>query len=135
MPASFCPSCGTPVENGASYCPNCGAAIPAATSSAQFTTPTQPNQTYGNAMGNSFASLDQPLNVGQFVGVMLLSGIPLVGLILMFVWAFGSDVNTNKKNYARAFLIIAAIGLALSILLSTILATAFATIFSSVGRY
>lgn len=128
MPASYCPSCGNPVENGVLYCPNCGAAIPGS-STAQIFSGTQAGQA-GPGSG-----LDQPMSVGQYVIMMLLSGIPLVGLILMFVWAFGNDINTNKKNYARAFLIIAAIGIAVSIFLSSILAATFATIFRSVRSY
>jgi hypothetical protein len=37
--------------------------------------------------------------------MMILSGIPLVGFILLLVWAFSSTENPNKKNYARAVLL------------------------------
>lgn len=59
---------------------------------------------------------NEPMSVGQWVATMLLLAIPLVNIILLFVWAFGSNVNTNKKNYCRAALIIAAVVLVLYIL-------------------
>lgn len=47
----------------------------------------------------------EPLTVGQYIGMFLLLMIPLVNIVLLFVWAFGSGVNLNRKNYARASLI------------------------------
>lgn len=42
---------------------------------------------------------------------------PLVGLILMIVWACGGCRKLQKRNLARASLILAVIGLALSLVL------------------
>lgn len=52
---------------------------------------------------------DAPLSMGQFLGMMLLTCIPVVGLILLLVWAFSGSSNENKKNFARAELIMAII--------------------------
>lgn len=52
---------------------------------------------------------DAPLSMGQFLGMMLLTCIPIVGFILLLVWAFSGSSNENKKNYARAALIMAII--------------------------
>lgn len=69
-----------------------------------------PQQQYGNSSyGNSGYGNNQgdtsPMSVGDFVISMLLSIIPLVGLILLFVWAFSSGTNVNKANWAKAQLI------------------------------
>jgi uncharacterized membrane protein YdbT with pleckstrin-like domain len=40
---------------------------------------------------------------------ILLSAIPFVGFIMLFVWAFGNSVNPNKQNYAKAYLVFIAI--------------------------
>lgn len=45
------------------------------------------------------------VKVGDWMIATLIVGIPLVGLIMLFVWAFGKDVNENKKNWAKANLI------------------------------
>ncbi|WP_315971382.1 hypothetical protein [Paenibacillus sp. N3.4] len=36
---------------------------------------------------------------------ILLLAIPLVNIILLFIWAFGNDTNPSKANYAKASLI------------------------------
>ena len=63
-----------------------------------------------------------PMKVGQWIGTMLLMCIPLVNFILMFVWAFGSDVNPSKKSFFRASLLLAAIVIVLWIVIVAIIA-------------
>jgi uncharacterized membrane protein YqjE len=36
---------------------------------------------------------------------LLVAAIPLVGIIMLFVWAFGSSTNLNKSNWAKALLL------------------------------
>ena len=43
----------------------------------------------------------------------LLVGIPVVGLILLFIWAFGSDTPASKANWAKASLIWGVIAIAI----------------------
>ena len=50
-----------------------------------------------------------PMTVGQWIGTMLLMCIPVANFVLMFVWAFSSDVNPSKKSFFRALLLLAAI--------------------------
>ena len=52
---------------------------------------------------------------GQWVLNLFLVCIPLVGLILLFVWAFGSGTAPSKKNWARANLVWILIGIILCI--------------------
>ena len=44
----------------------------------------------------------KPLSPWAYMGYNLLFAIPLVGLIMLFVFAF-SDKNINRRNYARSF--------------------------------
>lgn len=53
----------------------------------------------------------------DWVITYLITAIPLVGFIMLFVWAFGSDTNHNKANWAKAALIWMVIAMALSILI------------------
>lgn len=57
-----------------------------------------------------------PLTIGNYLVMMIVGAIPLVGLIMMLVWAFSGNSNANRKNYARAMLILMAIGIVLSII-------------------
>lgn len=56
------------------------------------------------------------MGLGQFTLMELVARLPVVNLILYCIWGFGSDVNPNKKNWARSRLIWLGISLGLSIL-------------------
>lgn len=48
---------------------------------------------------------------GQWVLTLFLLAIPIVNIVLLFVWAFGSNTEPSKQNWARAYLIWALIGI------------------------
>lgn len=52
---------------------------------------------------------------GEWVLNLFLVAIPILGLILLFVWAFGSGTAPSKKNWARANLVWILIAIILSI--------------------
>ncbi len=60
---------------------------------------------------------ETPVSVGDWVLTIFLTCIPCVGLILLFVWAFGSSAPKSKSNWAKAELIWVAIGIVLTIIL------------------
>jgi hypothetical protein len=62
-----------------------------------------------------------PLSVTDFVIMFLLASIPVVNLVVLFILAFGSDGNLNKRNFARAALLIDLAVLVLFILLFSLL--------------
>ena len=45
------------------------------------------------------------MSVGDWMITMLVTSIPLVGFIMLFVWAFGDGTNPSKANWAKATLI------------------------------
>lgn len=47
----------------------------------------------------------QPVGLGEWMVTILITAIPLVGFIMLFVWGFGSDTNPSKANWAKATLI------------------------------
>jgi fatty acid desaturase len=55
--------------------------------------------------------LKQPMSVGDWFIAILITAIPLVGLIMLLIWAFGSNTNVNKANWAKATLIWMVIGI------------------------
>ena len=63
----------------------------------------------------------EPVSIGGWIGVYFLSLLPLVNLIMLFVWAFSSSTKPSLKNYARAMLILAAIALAVFLILFLII--------------
>jgi hypothetical protein len=53
----------------------------------------------------------------EWVLAYLIMIIPLVNIIMLFVWAFGTSENPNKANWAKARLIWLAIGLGFALIL------------------
>ena len=49
------------------------------------------------------------ISTGEWVLTYLIAAIPVVGLVMLFVWAFGRETNPNKANWAKAGLIWTAI--------------------------
>jgi small neutral amino acid transporter SnatA (MarC family) len=45
-------------------------------------------------------------SVGEWVVTLIVALIPLIGLIMLFVWAFGGAQGTSKANWAKAALIV-----------------------------
>ncbi len=50
-------------------------------------------------------SRSQIMTVGDWIITILITAIPIVGLVMLFVWAFGDNQNQNKANWAKANLI------------------------------
>ncbi len=61
------------------------------------------------------------MTVKEWIISIILTCIPIVGIILLFVWAFSNNINENKRNWAKAFLIVQVIGLILVILIYILL--------------
>jgi len=51
------------------------------------------------------------VSFGEWFATIFLAAIPLVNIILLFVWAFGSNTKTSKANWAKASLVWAAIAI------------------------
>lgn len=60
----------------------------------------------------------------------LITAIPLVGIIMLFVWAFGGSTNPNKANWAKAALLLALIAIGFYIAIIMIFGAAFLTAMS-----
>lgn len=76
----------------------------------------------------------QIMSVKDWVITLLLTCIPLVGIILLFVWAFGNDGNKIRQNWAKGNLIVAAIVLALYLIITVLFLGTFAAA-ASKGTY
>lgn len=61
------------------------------------------------------ASNERPLSTGEWFVTLLVLALPIVGLIMHFVWAFG-DGNLGRRNFCRAALLWLVVGIALGLL-------------------
>lgn len=50
----------------------------------------------------------------EWMITMLLMIIPIVNIVLLFMWAFGTNAQASKSNWAKATLIWFAIGIVLN---------------------
>lgn len=103
-----CPRCGAPVNPGAAFCGNCGL---------QFEKVQKPGT--------------DVLSVWDYILMMVIFSLPVVGLVLMAYWAFSSHVAVNRKNFARAYLIFYVISVVLSLIMVSALGSLTATVFES----
>ena len=74
-----------------------------------------------------------PMKIGDWAVVWLISLIPIVNLVMMFVWGLSSDVNPSKKAYFQWQLIVTAIGIVISILFAILFGTVLAALISGLG--
>lgn len=66
----------------------------------------QPNYQQQYQQQNRFQQTSYaPVKTGEWMLTMFLMSIPLVGSIMLFVWAFSSGTNPSKSNWAKATLI------------------------------
>lgn len=100
--AKFCTNCGAAMEDDRTTCPACGR-------------PVNNDPFNNNYVQPSSSGLEEPMSLGNWIVTLLLSYIPIVGFILLIVWAINAP-NTSKRNYARANLIFTAIIYAIAIL-------------------
>ena len=68
---------------------------------------------------------NQPMSVGDWFITILITAIPLVGIIMLFIWAFSTDANINKANWAKATLIWYAIGIVMAVVILASVGFAF----------
>ncbi len=73
---------------------------------------------------NEMSEQERPLSMGEWlVTLLILTFVPCVNIVMMFVWGFGNG-NVNRKRFCQAYLIIWAIMVVLMIIL-------YGTIFSA----
>lgn len=146
----FCENCGTQLPDDAKFCASCGTTLEASAPAAppppaQAVPPAAPPPVnppppvappppvyappppvYAAPPAyqpgfQPYAANTAPLSMWQYIGMFIVMAIPIVNLILIFSWAFGGNANVNKRNYARAVLFMALIGIVISVVLTVLM--------------
>jgi ABC-type Na+ efflux pump permease subunit len=71
------------------------------------------------------------MTIGDWLITFLIQAIPLVGFIMLFVWAFGDGTHPSKKSWAQASLIFALIMIVLAIIFFAALWSVISSFFNS----
>ena len=53
------------------------------------------------------------MSLGDWIITLIVLAIPLVNIVMLFVWAFSSGTNPNKANFCKAYLILALVAIVL----------------------
>lgn len=93
-----CVKCGAMGNENDKYCTVCGAVLQQQEQQNDNTTQTEQTDT-------------SPLSLGKYLLMFLITGIPIVNIIVLCIWAFGHEKNQNCKNFAKAALIFVGIGM------------------------
>ena len=115
---AYCNNCGGTLGDYDRVCSNCGTPVARSGSvSAQGGSRSSgTTTTYSSGLQNDVISS------WGYVGSLILMGLPIVGFIITIVWAAGGASNQNRRNLARAYLLILAItiGIMVVVLVSII---------------
>lgn len=105
----FCNNCGAEIKNNGKFCPKCGQPVKQDTGERAGVSIEKAQQTTADIQAQSSDVVTDPnmapvMSVWSYLGLFLLSSIPIVGIIVLIVFAMGSN-NRNKTNYCRAILL------------------------------
>ena len=57
-----------------------------------------------------------PMSIGDWIITSIILAIPIVGLVMLFIWGFGSNTQPSKANWAKASLIMIGISIVIALL-------------------
>ena len=127
----ICPKCSREMGNDANSCPYCGFtfltpkgsdaihSIPYYSTAAEPRIPREPIQSVIQDLQRPIERTDyaaaqlpaEPLSISRYIGLLLLSLIPVVGFVVFIVLAAARNGNPNQRRFAGAMLILKSIGL------------------------
>lgn len=136
----FCKNCGTEIKKG-QFCPRCGMPVNkvpgqevvyedgADKTEVLVNAGMESESTSVNDVENNL-NAEKVMSVWSYLGLMLLSGIPIVGIIIVIVFAINSS-NQNKTNYCRALILMWIISVILALILGTVFSSLFYSLLNS----
>ena len=95
----ICKKCGGAVKMEDQFCMHCGM-------------PLEKEESVREENGND--SKAEVLSMGDYLLMLILLAIPVVNFIVCILWIISGNGNSNRKNFAKAWLIIAVVGTILS---------------------
>ena len=140
MAVKICNSCGTALSEGTKFCTECGASIAvqetvtetfeepvtkAVTAPNPVPVPThvekQPQITKQSEAVPGAGSKYAPISTLGYIGIILLMCVPFIGIIFVIIWALGGCRKVNKRNFARATLILMAVMVVISLIIGFVI--------------
>ena len=83
----------------------------------QYAQQQQPRQVpFTQVFNPPYDPTTQVMSVGEYIGLFILSSIPVVNIICWIVWLCSDSTNKNKKNYIKANIVIWVLSVVLLVL-------------------
>ena len=67
-------------------------------------------------MENKTLNEVKPMSPTDSAITVFITSLPLVGLIMLLIWAFGDHSNIHRQNYAKGSLIVMLIGIGIAMI-------------------
>ena len=132
---AICPNCIATVNDGTAFCTNCGAPL------SQSINNNNPNNGFTNSQygaqggfsqGQQFYAppaqynipapeSERAVSIGDWILTFIILLLPVVNIVMMFVWAFSSNTPKSKSNFFKAYLIVVGVMLLLAIIATVVL--------------
>ena len=132
---AICPNCNATVNDGTAFCTNCGAPL------SQSINNNNPNNGFANSQygaqggfsqGQQFYAppahynipapeSERAVSIGDWILTFIILLLPVVNIVMMFVWAFSSNTPKSKSNFFKAYLIVVGVMLLLAIIATVVL--------------
>ena len=117
----ICNYCGEENADGAKFCRSCGAELPAS-GGRGMQSETQYEEFYDEepVRRSSVPPVPpeyKPISMWGYLGYEILFSIPLIGFILLLVFALGGSKNINVRNFARSYFCVLIIVLILTVII------------------
>ena len=100
-----CKKCGGAVKEEDSFCMHCGM-------------PLEKEETFKEETIKENENKTDVLSVWDYLLMLIILAIPVVNIIVCIFWIIGKNGNPNRRNFAKAWMILAVAGTLLSGLLS-----------------
>lgn len=66
-----------------------------------------------------------PISLGEWIISVIITKLPLIGFIMLIVWAVDKNTDVNKSNWAKSELIVKLIGFAIFVIIISIIGFSF----------
>lgn len=122
----LCSKCGMTNLVGTTYCTNCGKKFSDEDNGNNIQPQPQPVAPVIPAAPVHYAeskpnSTEEPVTVGEWMLTTFILTIPLINIIMLFIWAFGDNAKKSKANFCKSYLIWMAIGIGINVLLGILI--------------
>ena len=104
----YCSNCGEKLNEGADVCLKCGRKVSREKASDASNVPAAIPEQY------------RPISMWGYFGYEILFMVPIVGWIILIIFALGGHQNVNVKNFARSYFCLLIIGIVLALIIASL---------------